>query len=66
MKNICDELFYDVLPLKSINPKSGLNTLCRKALKNVIYYKMLNTDTHKAESKLRKCRDYALKNHKQF
>ncbi len=66
MKNICDELFYDILPLTRPNPQSGLNTLCRKALKNVIYYKTLSSDTKKAESKLRKCRDYAIKNHKQF
>lgn len=66
MKNICDELFYDVLPLRKPNSQLGLDALCRKAIKNVVYYKTLKLNTQKAESKLKKCREYALKNYKQF
>ena len=66
MKNICDELFYDILPIRQANPQAGLNALCRKAVKNVLYYKNKNLNTAIAESKLRKCRDYAIKNYKQL
>ena len=64
MKNLCDELFYDILPLRPSNPQAGLNSLCRKAVKNVVLNKQLNANTEKAEAKLRKCRDYAIKNYK--
>ncbi len=66
MKNICDELFYDVLPLRKQNPRYGLDAMCRKAVKNVVRQKLHNSDTIKAEKKLRNCRDYALDNYKQL
>nr|DAF36797.1 MAG TPA: hypothetical protein [Caudoviricetes sp.] len=57
-----EENFYDVKPPQAVDPRPGLNALCRKTTRRIAQSRKNGKTTPAAEFLLRRYRDYACGN----